>query len=247
MKLLFEIRNLKFATPATATRAGIVYVSEKMQWKNMITSWIKRVVPPYAEKAKWKDPEQPTVWITELVEKYVAESIFEMKKSYQHITPLETMNFCTTLVNILEGMLKPENLNAKATQETFETYFVLAMIWAFGGGLAPKDGIEYRRDFDKWWKRKWTTIKLPGKGTVFDYYINAKTGKFAPWADLVPEVEYDSQLTPMTSVFVPTPETSSFTYFLDMMLDLRAPIMFVGPAGTGKTQLVKGKLATQPE
>jgi dynein heavy chain len=46
MKLLFEIRNLKFATPATATRAGIVYVSEKMQWKNMITSWIKRVVPP---------------------------------------------------------------------------------------------------------------------------------------------------------------------------------------------------------
>jgi dynein heavy chain len=28
-----------------------------------------------------------------------------------------------------------------------------------------------------------------------------------------------------------------------MMLELRAPIMFVGPAGTGKTQLVKGKLA----
>jgi len=26
MKLIFEIRNLKFATPATATRAGIVYV-----------------------------------------------------------------------------------------------------------------------------------------------------------------------------------------------------------------------------
>ena len=32
-----------------------------------------------------------------------------------------------------------------------------------------------------------------------------------------------------------------------MMLALRAPIMFVGPAGTGKTALVKGKLATQPE
>jgi len=247
MKLIFEIRNLKFATPATATRAGIVYVSEKMQWSNMIKSWIARTVPPYAEKAKWKDPSVPAKWLQDLVDKYCPASIFEMKKSFQHITPLETMNFCLTLVNILEGMLKPENLNNKADQTSFETYFVLAMVWAFGGGLAPKDGIEYRKEFDKWWKRTWTTIKFPGKGSVFDYYINAKTVKFAPWSDLVPEVEYDSAVTAMSSVFVPTPETSSFTYFLDMMLDLRAPIMFVGPAGTGKTQLVKGKLATQPE
>lgn len=247
MKLIFEIRNLKFATPATATRAGIVYVSEKMQWHNMIRSWVKRVVPAYAEKAKWKNPEQPEKWIMDLVDKYCAATIFEMKKSFQHITPLETMNFCTTLVNILEGMLKPENLNNKADQTAFETYFCLAMVWAFGGGLAPKDGIEYRKDFDKWWKRTWTTVKFPGKGSIFDYYINNKTLKFAPWADLVPEVEYDSAVTAMSSVFVPTPETSSFTYFLDMMLELRAPIMFVGPAGTGKTQLVKGKLATQPE
>ena len=247
MKLIFEIRNLKFATPATATRAGIVYVSEKLQWYNMIQSWIKRVVPEYAVKAKWKNPELPSKYILELVDKYVPKTIFEMKKSFQHITPLETMNFCTTLVNVLEGMLRPENLNAKADQAAFESYFVLAMVWAFGGGLAPKDGIDYRKDFDKWWKRTWSAVKFPGKGSVFDYYINAKSGKFAPWADLVPEVEYDSQVTAMSSLFVPTAETSAFTYFLDMMLELKAPIMFVGPAGTGKTALVKGKLASQPE
>ena len=48
----------------------------------------------------------------ELIEKYVKTTIFEMKKDFQHITPLETMNFCTTLTNILTGMLKKENLNA---------------------------------------------------------------------------------------------------------------------------------------
>ena len=148
------------------------------------------------------------------MDKYCPATIFEMKKSFQHITPLETMNFCTTLVNILEGMLKPENLGPKSDQLAFETYFVLAVVWAFGGALAPKDGIEYRKEFDKWWKRTWTTVKFPGKGSIFDYYINAKSGKFAPWSDLVPEVEYDSAVTAMSSVFVPTPETSSFTYFL---------------------------------
>jgi dynein heavy chain len=32
-------------------------------------------------------------------------------------------------------------------------------------------------------------------------------------------------------VFVPTPETVSLRYFLDMMLALRKPIMFVGGSG----------------
>ena len=67
-------------------------------------------------------------------------------------------------MNILEGMLKPENLNAKADQTRFETYFVLAMCVGFGGGLAPKDGIEYRRTLTSGGRRKWTTIKFPGKG-----------------------------------------------------------------------------------
>ena len=242
MKLIFEIRDLKFATPATATRAGILYISEAQQWNNMIQSWIKKVVPAYATKAKWKDPTQPVAWMKDLFSKYVPDTLFEMRKSYVAITPLNTMNYVTSLVNILEGLLKPENLNNKATQELFELYFVFAMVWAFGSGMCEKDGIHYKRNFDKWFKQTWTTIKFPGKGTVYDYFVNPKTGKFQPWAELVADVEYNSD-TPMSTVFVPTPETSSLRFFLDLMVNLKKPIMFVGGAGVGKTQLVKGKLA----
>eukprot|EP00878_Enallax_costatus_P012531 GHUV01013087.1.p1 GENE.GHUV01013087.1~~GHUV01013087.1.p1 ORF type:complete len:2750 (+),score=1040.15 GHUV01013087.1:633-8882(+) len=246
MKMIFEIRDLKYATPATATRAGILYVSEGRQWHNMVQSWLERVAKPYAEKAKWKDPNQPIKWLSELFDKYIPDTIFEMKKSYRHITPLSTMNFVSTLTNILEGVLKPENLSNKAEQGLFEMYFVFAAIWAFGGGLVEKDGVDYRRNFDKWWKQTWTTVKLPGKGTVYDYFVNAKTGKFQPWAELVVDVQCDSS-KPMNSVFVPTAETSSLRFFLDMMVELHKPIMFVGGAGVGKTQLVKGKLAVLPE
>lgn len=69
MKLMFEIRDLKFATPATATRAGILYISEGHQWHNMVDSWIKRVVKPYAEKTKWKDVNQPGKWLHEMFDK----------------------------------------------------------------------------------------------------------------------------------------------------------------------------------
>lgn len=242
MKLIFEIRDLKFATPATATRAGILYISEALQWDNMVQSWINRVVPAYAAKAKWKDPSQPVNWMRELFAKYVPDTLFEMRKSYVAVTPLNTMNYVTSLVNILEGLLKPENINNKGTQEIFELFFVFAMVWGFGSGMCEKDGINYKRNFDKWFKQTWTTIKFPGKGTVYDYFVNPKTQKFQPWAELVSDIEYNSG-TPMSTVFVPTPETSSLRFFLDLMVGLKKPIMFVGGAGVGKTQLVKGKLA----
>lgn len=99
---------------------------------------------PYAEKAKWKDVEQPIGWMRDLFVKYVPPTIFEMKKAYSPVTPLNAMNYVTTLVNILEGCLKPENLNNKADQPMFEMMFAFAMIWAFGGALCEKDGISYR-------------------------------------------------------------------------------------------------------
>jgi len=40
MKLMFEIRDLKFATPATATRAGILFISESKQWHNMVRAHV---------------------------------------------------------------------------------------------------------------------------------------------------------------------------------------------------------------
>ena len=99
---------------------------------------------PYAEKTKWKDVEQPVGWMRDLFLKYVPPTIFEMKKAYSPVTPLNAMNYVTTLVNILEGCLKPENLNNKADQPMFEMMFAFAMIWAFGGALCEKDGISYR-------------------------------------------------------------------------------------------------------
>jgi dynein heavy chain len=43
MRMLFEIRDLRFATPATVSRAGILYISDDSgyQYRAYIKSWIK--------------------------------------------------------------------------------------------------------------------------------------------------------------------------------------------------------------
>ena len=40
MRMIFEIRDLKFASPATVSRAGIIYMSEAQQWLSFTNSWL---------------------------------------------------------------------------------------------------------------------------------------------------------------------------------------------------------------
>ena len=49
----------------------------------------------------------------------------------------------------------------------------------------------------------------------------------------------------MSTVTVPTPETASVFHWTGMLADACCPIMLVGNAGCGKTQLVQGLLARQ--
>jgi len=44
MRLIFEIRDLRFATPATVSRAGILFISDSSgsQWRSYVKSWIAR-------------------------------------------------------------------------------------------------------------------------------------------------------------------------------------------------------------
>lgn len=43
MRLVLEIRDLNYATPATVSRAGILYISDDngLQWRSYVKSWIQ--------------------------------------------------------------------------------------------------------------------------------------------------------------------------------------------------------------
>jgi dynein heavy chain len=78
--------------------------------------------------------------------------------------------------------------------KNFEYYFVFALVWAIGGGLSEKDGIDYRKDFSNWWKGFWkSSVKFPSKGTIFDYYVeNSETTKFVEWSKKIESIPFDS-------------------------------------------------------
>ena len=97
MRMLFEIRDLRFATPATVSRAGILYISDSAgyQWRSYVKSWIK--ARKYSEDMK----EQ----LQNLFDKYIHETLFILKKSFKFTVPVVDISMVVSICKLLQSIL----------------------------------------------------------------------------------------------------------------------------------------------
>ncbi|XP_058534261.1 dynein axonemal heavy chain 11 [Ochotona princeps] len=236
MRLVFEIHHLRMATPATVSRAGILYVNpQDLGWGPFVASWIDQR-RHRSEKAN----------LTILFDKYVPMCLEKLRTSFKTITPIPENSLVQTICALLECLLTSENVPPDSPKEVYEVYFVFACIWAFGGAL-PKDQLsDHQGDFSRWWHKEMKAVKFPSQGTIFDYYLDHKTKKFLPWADKIPQFTMDPEL-PLQRVLVHIPETTRVRYFVELLLEKGKPLMLVGGAGAGKTVFVGDTLASLSE
>ncbi|XP_037664378.1 dynein heavy chain 9, axonemal isoform X4 [Choloepus didactylus] len=233
MRLLFEISHLRTATPATVSRAGILYINPAdLGWNPPVSSWIdKREIQ--TEKAN----------LTILFDKYLLTCLDTLRTRFKKIIPIPEQSMVQMLCHLLECLLTKEDIPADCPKEIYELYFVFAAIWAFGGAMAQDQLVDYRVEFSKWWLTEFKTVKFPSQGTIFDYYIDPETKKFEPWSKLIPKFEFDPDM-PLQACLVHTSETIRVCYFMERLMERRRPVMLVGTAGTGKSVLVGARLAS---
>ncbi|NXL49102.1 DYH17 protein, partial [Podilymbus podiceps] len=231
MRLLFEISHLRTATPATVSRAGILYINPTdLGWNLVVTSWIEmRTVQ--SEKAN----------LMILFDKYLPVCLEKLKSGFKKITPVPEVTVIQTVLYLLECLLTPQTAPPDSPRELYELYFVFACTWAFGGAMFQDQLVDYRVEFSKWWVNEFKTIKFPSQGTIFDYYIDPETKKFVLWTEKVPKFNLDPEV-PLQASMVHTTETIRVRYFMDLLMEKQRPVMLVGNAGTGKSILMRDKL-----
>jgi dynein heavy chain len=226
MRLIFEIRDLRFATPATVSRAGILFISDVAgsQWRSYVKSWIKH---------QSYDNEKKTN-LQQLFDKYLPETLKHCAKTFKHIVPQVQLAMVMSLCKLLENMLKKNDVKG------LELLFVFATIWCVGGGYAE----EQKKNFSNWWKDKWKTIKFSNKGTVFDYYVDIENSKLEDWSkmsgpDIISTIDTSKSIPSYT---IPTVDTISAQFLLRQFIQINHCTILVGAAGCGKTQIIKGLL-----
>ncbi|KAJ3198630.1 hypothetical protein HDU82_001178, partial [Entophlyctis luteolus] len=172
MRLIFEIGDLKYATPATVSRAGILYLNiSDLGWNPYVQSWLD----------KREDPSEKNS-LSVLFDRYVNVTLEALRSGKFKMAHVEEFSLVVALCNILEGLLTPQNTPKGCDKEWFEIYFVFAAVWAFGGPIFQDQIVDYRLEFSKWWNGEFKTIKFPPGGTIFDYYVDQETKSTTAWS-----------------------------------------------------------------
>uniref|UniRef100_A0A3B3Y5N1 AAA+ ATPase domain-containing protein n=1 Tax=Poecilia mexicana TaxID=48701 RepID=A0A3B3Y5N1_9TELE len=236
MRLLFEISHLRAATPATVSRAGILFVNpQDLGWSSYVASWIDT-----------RQAQSERANLTILFDKYVPYCLEQVRCNLKTITPIPENSMVQTLCSLLDCLLTEDNTPPDSPRELYEIYFVFACVWAFGGALFQDHLNDYRTEFSRWWSKEMRAVKFPSQGSVFDYYIDSETKKFTPWSEKMVPFELEPDV-PLQVLLVHTPETICLTYFMDLLLQKGKPVMLVGNAGVGKTILVSDKVTKLKE
>lgn len=125
MWLIFEISNLHSATPATVSRAGILFInSQDLGWSPYVTSWIETRTNE-SEKAN----------LTVLFDKYVPSVVEVYRTKFKKTIPIPEITCVQMLCSLLECLFIPINVPRDCPKEWYEIYFVFACVWAFGSAL----------------------------------------------------------------------------------------------------------------
>nr|CAD7593189.1 unnamed protein product [Timema genevievae] len=245
MRLLFEISSLRTATPATVSRAGILYINpQDLGWNPYVTTWIEN---------RSIQSEKSNLVI--LFDKYIPPCLENLRVRFKKITAVAEISHIQMLCHLLHCLLTPVNTPPDLTElltfldcpkEWHDIYFVFACVWAFGATMFQDQAVDYRVEFTKWWVNEFKSIKFPPQGTVFDYYIDTESKQFVAWTERLPRFNLDPDV-PLQAVMVHTAETIRIRFFLDLLMEQRHPVMLVGNAGVGKTVLVNDKLASLSE
>ncbi|KJP87668.1 hypothetical protein AK88_02696 [Plasmodium fragile] len=231
MNLVFEFSDLMFATPATISRAGLVYFSVDPNdlWKNYFLSWIDKHENFNATVKKA---------LEKLMYKYI-EPTFTYLTTVNTSVKVSPISHIQSLAALLDILLKDNNF------DSMEHYFVYSVIWSFGSFLGEKDNANYKKSFDKFWKNTFKSIKVNRKISVFDFFIEGN--KFKEWEESEIKNEVNPTHLLQNDIFIETVESCSYKYISKMFLKSRMPILFIGKTGVGKTLLCKKILSEERE
>ncbi|KAM4707116.1 dynein axonemal heavy chain 10 [Discoglossus pictus] len=236
--LLFEVGDLQYASPATVSRCGMVFVDPKnLRYSPYWQKWVNN-----------RQSKQEQMELHRLYEKYVpfciemiVEGIMDGKQGekIKTIVPQTDLNMVTQLSMMLDALLEKEI----DEPEVLECYFIEALYCSLGATLLEEGRIK----FDEYIKRlaSMSTAydeqtlagpgELPGQlPTIYDFHFDGGKKKWIPWSHLVPKYIHNPG-EKFIDILVPTVDTTRTTWLLEKMVKIKRPVVLVGESGTSKT------------
>jgi len=237
MSLLFEVEDLAVASPATVSRAGMIYLDvTELGYMPFVQSWLA---------ATFGEDADAVTHHLALFEKY-ARPVLEFKAANcREPVPIDDFNAVQSLCQFYEAVATPENgVDKEAEPQAYgamtEKWFVFCVIWSVMAavdedGRAKLDG--FLRDIE---------AQFPPAQQVYDYFVDPKKRDWELWETKVPAWRPLKGMS-FSKMIVPTVDTVRNGFVLSSLVGAKRHALVVGNTGTGKTVLVQGQLAGLPD
>jgi len=234
MKAMFEPENLNNASPATVSRAGIIYVSDvELGWVPLSRSWTQT------------RREQEAKVLTPLFEKYIDKLLWVVRLTckpamggfpWEHVS----RDFCyvTTCMVLLDAILAASvNSNEFYSEEHYERIFLYCCTWSIGAALELND----RKKFHDGMVELGTNFPdFQDDETIYEFFVDAETTQWRHWSSKVPKWEYPAaeEKPRYADLVIPTLDSVRFEFLLGLVASVGKATLLVGGPGTAKTTTV---------
>jgi dynein heavy chain len=252
MKLCFEVENLANASPATVSRAGIIYISETiLGWEPVIRSRLMAktdangsirpadvlrpcpqsiadaLLPLFLPNVK-EGSSEPNL-VEKIARFYNKECSVVMKTSLAHLM-INAFHLCVALGE------EAARDDASVSAEMAQSIFWFSVSWAVGGMLETKD----REKFDEFVRLHYKGVPSTDGSTIFDYKLVVKQGEWVHWNTFVEKWKYpgDDRLE-FATLFIPTLDSVRLHQLIQYNFAQRHPVMLMGVSGTAKTVTIE--------
>ncbi|CAN0120098.1 unnamed protein product [Ectocarpus sp. 6 AP-2014] len=237
MSLLFEVEDLAVASPATVSRAGMIFLDvDEMGWQPFVNSWLQQ---------RFEDDTEHLKFHRNLFSKYVEGVLAFKEVNVSEPVPVGDFNAVQSLCTLYDAFRdNPATSGLEKDAEGYlglaEKWFVFSMVWSVMAA-ADEDGRvkldAFLRDVEP---------QFPPSATVYDYYVDPKKLDWEPWEPKVPPFRYLKTM-PFHKMIVPTVDTIRNSFVLGTLWGAKRNALVVGSSGAGKTVLVFSELARLPE
>jgi dynein heavy chain len=250
-RIVFEVQDLRNASPATVSRAGIIYVSDTdLGWEPIVKAWLLRRPDLGANRTAEVDA------ITPLFDKWykapppnagAAQDLFDWcARNIHKVMPANDSIVICNVLNIMTAALKSAvDENIVLGDDAYRKVMVWCTMWGFGGLLETEERLKLWDKFQEILKAHGHKDAIPicADGLSVFEYVPDWNDKSRQWKVWVPPDWKPPKKIQFAALLIPTMDSVRADYMMSIIRETdktRTPpcfksSMMVGAPGTAKT------------